>query len=409
MKKNLLSTAALVSIISLFFFATSQVQISRITSDLNGTYIETSSGDSVTTLGSIQLLQDLDNIITAKFPDFEPLNKQIKFTSEGMFRQELEPANVHLSFIWLGADVVTDVNNSESISSNKRIAGYKVYQENFGEFEKIPVYEDISETEPVKKKYVSKEVTSADYELGLKRHLIEIGPEMYSYRYHEPDVMEYEGVFYGAALGYTYRGWVPDSPNEPLLKDRYLMRTEFRFAYGQADYDGSLSNGTPYNISDVDFDVFETRLMLGLDQLDKNWLASLYTGFGYRYSTDDTSFDPYGYKRESNYMYIPVVYQLDGKFKNNWAWGGKIEVDFLAWGLQKSHLSDVGSIDIENDQERGYGLRSSLRFRNQTEAGFMTIEPFIRYRNIEDSEVKYGFYEPNNNTVEFGLQLLWRF
>jgi len=324
-------------------------------------------------------------------------------------KQLLLTVTALISIISSFAFAADDVNSPESNSSNKKIAGYKVYQESPGEFKKVPVYEDSPDTEPVKKKSVSKKVTSADYELDLKRHLLEIGPEIYSYRYREPGVMKYQGVLVGAALNYTYRGWVPDSPNEPLLKNRYPLRSEFRFASGQADYDGGLSDGTPYDISNVDFDVFETRLMLGLDQLDKSYVASLYTGIGYRYSTDDTSFDPYGYKRESNYIYVPVVYQLDSKFKNNWAWGGKLEVDILARGLQKSHLSDVGSIDVENKQRNGYGIRSSLRFQNQTESGLLTIEPFIRYWNINDSDVKYGFIEPHNNTTEFGLQLLWTF
>ncbi len=319
-----------------------------------------------------------------------------------------------ISIISSFACAADNVNDPEPNSSNKKIAGYKVYQKEPGEFTKVPVYEDGSDAEPVKKKpssSESKKVTSADYELSLKRHLLEIGPEIYTYRYREPDVMEFEGVLVGAALSYTYRGWVPESPNEPLLKNKYPLRTEFRFATGQADYDGALSDDTPYNIGDVDFDVFETRVMLGMDKLGKNWLASLYTGIGYRYSTDNTSFDPYGYKRESNYIYVPVVYQLDGKFKNNWAWGGILEVDILARGLQKSHLSDVStaSPDVENKQRNGYGIRSSLRFQNKNESGLLTIEPFIRYWNINDSEVKYGFYEPHNNTTEFGLQLLWAF
>jgi hypothetical protein len=31
--------------------------------------------------------------------------------------------------------------------------------------------------------------------------------------------------------------------------------------------------------------------------------------------------------------------------------------------------------------------------------------PFVRYWNIDDSEVKSGFFEPENETVEAGLAL----
>ncbi|MEJ2648932.1 MAG: hypothetical protein P8016_11050 [Sedimentisphaerales bacterium] len=253
---------------------------------------------------------------------------------------------------------------------------------------------------------------ASDYDLALQRHSIEIGPEMYSFTYKESGVKD-KGVFYGGVLNYTYRWWVPPSANEPLLPGSVAFRAEFRYATGNADYDGALSDGTPYKIDDIDYDTFETRLMLGVDELNIDWLASISTGVGYRYLTDDSSFDPYGYRRESNYIYIPVAYQLDGKFENNWAWGTKLEVDILAWGLQKSYLSDIGESDIENRQRSGYGLRGSLRLQNRTKMGVLIIEPFIRYWNIDQSDFEYVspsyYYEPKNNTTELGVQLLWRF
>ena len=37
------------------------------------------------------------------------------------------------------------------------------------------------------------------------------------------------------------------------------------------------------------------------------------------------------------------------------------------------------------------------------------IEPFIGYWNIDKSDVVPGFYEPENETLEYGIQLIWRF
>lgn len=268
---------------------------------------------------------------------------------------------------------------------------------------------------PTEEKKSLRKEKASNYNLLLKRHSIEIGPEIYSFTYKEPGVKD-EGVFYGGAVNYTYRWWVPPSPNEPLLPGSTSFRAEFRYATGDADYDGELQpSGTPYRINDIEYDTYETRLMLGIDELNINWLASLSTGVGYRYSTDDSSIDPLGYKRESNYIYIPVAYQLDGKFENNWAWGTKLEVDILVWGEQKSYLSDLGlgDPDIKNHQKEGYGLRGSIRLQNKIRNSVLIVEPFIRYWNIEQSESEYippyEYFEPKNNTTEYGVQLLWKF
>ncbi len=262
---------------------------------------------------------------------------------------------------------------------------------------------------------------ASDYNLGLLRHSFELGPEYYNFTYTEPSghTIKDTGDFFGGVLNYTYRGWVPASPNEPFGDSRGVFRAEFRFANGNADYDGYLVTTTPggniydpYEIHDITFYAYETRLLFGIDALDKNWLASLSTGVGYRYSTDDTSFDPYGYKRESNYIYIPIAYQLDGKFENNWAWGFKLEADILAWGQQESYLSHIGDPDITNRQKQGYGLRGAVNFQNKTKLGIFIIEPFIRFWDISQSESKYyapyEYNEPKNNTIEFGIHILWR-
>ena len=266
---------------------------------------------------------------------------------------------------------------------------------------------------PAETKSASSETNISDYNLGLQKHSIEIGPEIYSFTYKEPGGIKDKGVFYGGLLNYTFRGWVPDSPNESFSSGGGAIRAELRYASGDADYNGSLDDGTPYKVNGIEYDAYETRLLFGIDALDKTWLATISTGIGYRYSTDDSSFDPAGYERESNYLYIPIAYQLDGSFVNNWAWGCKLEADFLAWGEQKSHLSDVGLVDIENQQNSGFGLRGSIRFQNKTNAGILTIEPFIRYWNIEQSDYAYiapdYYYEPENSTTEIGVQFTWRF
>ncbi len=258
-----------------------------------------------------------------------------------------------------------------------------------------------------------KEKNITDFNLPIQKHSFQIGPEFYFFDYQEPDGITDKGVFYGGTMNYTYHSWVPDSLTEPLPEGGLLLSGEFRFAAGNADYDGSLTDGTPYKIKNIEYNAYETRFLFGFDVLDEEWIASISTGLGYRYSNDDSSFDPAGYERESNYLYLPLAYRLDSKYENNWAWGFTMEADFLIQGLQKSHMSDVGNVDIENKQNDGFGLRASFRVQKQTQAGVLIIEPFVRYWAIDDSEYKYIdpylYWEPKNSTTEIGLQLKWQF
>ncbi len=387
-----------------------------VTSEPNGATVTAGTGDSITTPGSFSLLRNQDHTLVAESPGYEPIEKQLIHQREEWFWYELVPKKVHFKFIWLEPAEAEAAEIADANAPGKVIVGYRVREEETGKFIKVPVYGDEpNKASPVVQPSLEQEGFTA-YDAGLQRHAWEIGGEMYHFRYKEAGVMEDNGVFYGTVVGYTYRGWVPASPEESLAEDKGLLRWEGRYACGQVDYDGALTGGTPYTIDNIDDYVFETRLLLGIEELYRDWLASLYMGVGYRYLNDDTSFDPAGYERESNYLYIPLGYQLDGSFRDGWAWGGGIEADILVWGKQRSHLKDVSVAyrNVDNDQHKGYGLRASVRLRNRSNIGIILIEPFIRYWDIEDSDISYaggGIYgmEPANKTTEFGFQLVWRF
>ena len=252
--------------------------------------------------------------------------------------------------------------------------------------------------------------------LGLRRHAVDIGPEVYYFKYEEPGLMEDEGVFYGVRFGYTFREWTPSSPKESTSDGGAMFRAEGRLAFGQVDYDGQLSDGTPYTIDNIDDYVFEGRLLLGADMLRGDTFNTLYAGIGYRYLNDDPSFDPAGYERESNYLYVPLGYQFDSSRKAGWSFGFNAEFDFFIVGYQRSHLSDFSPAydDVEDRQESGYGYRASVRFQHKSEDAIFVIEPFFRCWDIDDSEVTYDSLggaglEPANETTEVGIQLIWMF
>ena len=81
-----------------------------------------------------------------------------------------------------------------------------------------------------------------------------------------------------------------------------------------------------------------------------------------------------------------------------------MEVDFLLNGQQNSNGIPVLG-DIENNQDSGYGLRASVKFQKHWEKSDFIIEPFVRYWNIDDSDIVNGVIEPANETTEFGIHL----
>ena len=280
-----------------------------------------------------------------------------------------------------------------------------------GKFIFVPVYEPVpEEVPPVELPPIKPQVIPSTFRTQLQKESIYIGPEIYSFKYKEPSVMEEKGIFYGMHFGCTSRDWVSNSS----LNGGSVFKAEGRFAFGRVDYDGALSDGTPYKLDGINDFVFEGRLLLGADILIRDTLGTLYSGVGYRYLNDDPSFEQYFYERESNYLYIPLGGEIYANLKADWYWGARIEFDYLAWGMQRSHLSNVGYNDVDNRQNSGYGYRASLRFEHKSKKAVFAIEPFYRYWDIDDSEIQYagyGYYglEPDNSTKEIGVQLFWIF
>lgn len=240
----------------------------------------------------------------------------------------------------------------------------------------------------------------------LRKNVLYIGPELYSYKYEEPGVMEITGMFYGVAFGVIHRGWIPDSSDQALADNKMMIRGEGRFAFGgQLEYDGGLydpSTGvtTPYSNDDQEDYVFEGRLLLGPEWLSSNMLSTLYAGIGYRYLNDDSS-DQYSYERESNYYYIPIGCEINANIQAGWSVVGRVEFDYFLWGRQISHIYPV----IKHRQNSGHGYRASIKLQKKSKNVVFVFEPFFRYWDIAESNVQYGYIEPDNNTTEFGIQL----
>jgi hypothetical protein len=128
------------------------------------------------------------------------------------------------------------------------------------------------------------------------------------------------------------------------------------------------------------------------------------------------------YDRKSHYFYLPIGVTADIPTGKNTEVSLNLEYDHLIKGYQFSYLSDADHIttfpstDLKNQQDKGFGIRSSIRFLKHYSSGDLYFEPFIRYWKIEDSDLKEGVFngtplvglEPLNSTTEvgskFGLQ-----
>jgi len=246
-------------------------------------------------------------------------------------------------------------------------------------------------------------------EVDLKEHTTEIGTEVSYIKYEEPGLMEESGMMYGLYGSYTYRF------------SNVMLRADGKWSYGQVDYKSSGSG----NMNNIDDYMVEFRGVVGYDfPMHTASLITPYIGFGYRYLNDDligtTSTGASGYERESNYYYTPIGIETITELEDGWSIGLIVEYDYFWQGVQDSHLSDagLGLNDISNDQNDGYGLRASIKAHKKGDTIDLTIEPFIRYWDINQSEttaitagttiVGSGF-EPANESTEIGLKVALNF
>lgn len=259
-------------------------------------------------------------------------------------------------------------------------------------------------------------------EAPQKKHEFEVGSEISHITYKEPGLMKTKGLMRGINFAYAFHGSIPPDVKNGMLK------MEGRYSWGKVNYDGSLSDGEtviPFSVDDIPDYIFEIRGLFGNDfSVSETISFTPYLGIGYRYLNDNGhKKSEYGYERESRYIYIPIGIEFIRRFERGWSLAVNAEGDAFAWGRQKSHLSDfyAGYGDITNSQHKGYGLRGSFRIQKKGQIIGLTIEPFIRYWSIEDSELvpitDYGvpdpkgrcWVEPENNSTEFGCKLVLLF
>ncbi len=237
-----------------------------------------------------------------------------------------------------------------------------------------------------------------------KKHEFSISKEYYYAKYEEPEVMHQEGNLSGYNLNYTYR---PTEKDPFYFKQLDVYHLRGQWASGKFYY-SSNTTGTMDGKGDKTYEIAGT---IGKDFYPSNEVRTTsYGGFGYRYLLDKsegrfTSTGNFGYDRISNYYFLPLGVDVVYQTNPNYHVEGNFEFDYLARGKQISKLGYVSGYDnLVHTQSHGYGLRTSIKLVRNFKYMDIFGEGFIRYWNIEDSEVINNTLEPHNITEEFGLR-----
>ena len=229
---------------------------------------------------------------------------------------------------------------------------------------------------------------------------MELGATIGTYKYEEPNI--------GVKLNGTKTGL--DFSATGNVNNDWFIRGDAKFKYGETDY---TDTGTKCCNSDW---YYEARGMVGKDFDRGTYNLSPYFGLGYRFLFNDirglTSTGAAGYRRESQYIYIPLGLTHRFKPDSNGRLATTLEYDYLIQGRQKSYLTDTGIAgfgDLVNKQNSGFGIRVNVSY----EMNNWAFGPWLQYWNIDQSNKTtsgtFTGFEPRNKTTEIGLRLGYKF
>lgn len=214
------------------------------------------------------------------------------------------------------------------------------------------------------------------------------------YDYKEPGFMGISGSVLGIGAQYTHQ-----------LDVSSFLRFDGSLMSGLLDYNGSGHlNNTENFYSDVRA-LYQHDLVLS-----NGFNISPYVGLGYRFLYNDlrgtTSTGAGGYRRLSNYIYVPLGINTQAAVAGH-MFDLNAEIGILLRGYQKSYLSDFYSnvTDVTNEQKTGQNLRLSALYK----LGKWSAGPYYNHWRIGSSQVENGYYEPKNTTTEFGLTAKYRY
>lgn len=232
---------------------------------------------------------------------------------------------------------------------------------------------------------------------------LEVGVQSYWYEYEE----RVDGSFFMSNKGSKYGASLTGIKS---LGSDYFIVTDARYATGDVQYNSASGTG------DVSDNMYEIRVVAGKEAIIDGYLLSTFAGLGYRRLDNDLrDLGSGGYRRSSQYLYLPIGITHRFMLNSNSRISTTVEYDYLLRAEQKSYLSDVSPAyaalfgDPVNKQKNGYGARLNIAYEQKR----WSTGLFFNYWKIDDSEINYygawSLMEPRNETKEIGIQLKYRF
>lgn len=240
-------------------------------------------------------------------------------------------------------------------------------------------------------------------ELGIKHEygLSFLG----SYEYEEPTLMHLRAGSQGADEELENLGFLYNYKNAFLNDDGLLNEFEFDSSY-QFMTQSYWSNGTG-TMKNIDVEIYNLRALHGIQFSDKLMLKS---GIGYRHlyhywQNQYTSTGHWGYDREQDYTYIPIIAELrmpipelnlDGKLN--------VEFDQIIEGRNTSYFGYQGGSNEDRSYTNSDGYIWKVSYEGKR--GDLTLEPYYEFMQVDDStRSSNGSREPANTTKEIGLKI----
>jgi hypothetical protein len=238
----------------------------------------------------------------------------------------------------------------------------------------------------------------------------EVGVSLSDYRYSESG-MSLTAVKLGIDYSLKF-----------AFRNRWFVKGSLRHAVGDADYRGT---GTMGGVFDW---YFENRWVVGREFPQGRHTWSPHAGLGYRYLYNDlrgtTSTGAVGYRRESQYLTLPIGLTHAFALPNRARLVTTLEYDHLIRGRQDTRLSDIEGRghwidvpDVVSHQRSGYGWRLSHAYQADrwSVGGYVGIwrigssdRADIRVTTTHGTE-HWTVWEPANQTREVGARAIYRF
>jgi hypothetical protein len=235
----------------------------------------------------------------------------------------------------------------------------------------------------------------AEEELG-SQHTVGLG-FILDYEYSEPYLMHLRAGQSATADEYANIGILYNYKNA-FLTNGYLSELELDTSF-QSMTQTYWSNGTG-TMQDIDVEIFNLRALYGIQVSNKLMLKS---GLGYRHlyhywQNRQSTTGGYGYDREQDYTYIPILAEL-----NSSKGILKFEYDYIVEGSNTSYAAYLGGANKDNTYTNNNG--HMWKISHESQHGDYIFEPYYEFLRVETSDAVGGYVEPYNVTNEIGFRI----